>query len=28
MAKDIDRERSLMYWSGEFRVLGDVIRRR
>ncbi|MCG7840828.1 MAG: flavin reductase family protein [Methanomassiliicoccales archaeon] len=28
MAKDADREKSLMYWSGEFRVLGDVIRRR
>ncbi len=28
MAKEIDREKSLMYWSGEFRVLGDVIRRR
>ena len=28
MAKDVDREKSLMYWSGEFRVIGDVIRRR
>lgn len=28
MEKDADREKSLMYWSGEFRVLGDVIRRR
>jgi len=28
MAKDADRQKSLMYWSGEFRVLGDVIRRR
>lgn len=28
MTKDMDRENALMYWSGEFRVLGDVIRRR
>ncbi|NLX47491.1 MAG: flavin reductase family protein [Euryarchaeota archaeon] len=28
MAKEADREKSLMYWSGEFRVLGDIIRRR
>ncbi|OPX60689.1 MAG: Flavin reductase like domain protein [Methanomassiliicoccales archaeon PtaB.Bin134] len=28
MAKDADREKTLMYWSGEFRVLGDVIRKR
>jgi len=28
MAKDADRQKSLMYWSGEFRVLGDIIRRR
>jgi len=28
MAKDADREKSLMYWSGEFRLLGDVIRKR
>ncbi|HPD09044.1 MAG TPA: flavin reductase family protein [Methanomassiliicoccales archaeon] len=28
MAKGVDRERALMYWAGEFRVVGDVIRRR
>lgn len=28
MAKDVDREKSLMYWSGDFRVLGDVVRKR
>jgi flavin reductase (DIM6/NTAB) family NADH-FMN oxidoreductase RutF len=28
LAKSVDRERALMYWAGEFRVVGDVIRRR
>lgn len=28
MMKDLNRENTLMYWSGEFRVLGDIIRRR
>jgi flavin reductase (DIM6/NTAB) family NADH-FMN oxidoreductase RutF len=28
MENCVDRERALMYWAGEFRVLGDIIRRR
>lgn len=28
MENNIDRTRALMYWSGEFRVIGDIIRRR
>lgn len=28
MEESLDRGRALMYWAGEFRVLGDLIRRR
>ncbi|QLH74400.1 MAG: flavin reductase family protein [Methanomassiliicoccales archaeon] len=28
MEEGAPREKALMYWSGEFRVLGDIIRRR
>jgi flavin reductase (DIM6/NTAB) family NADH-FMN oxidoreductase RutF len=28
MENALDKEKVLMYWSGEFRVIGDIIRRR
>ena len=28
MENDLHREKALMYWAGEFRVIGDIIRRR
>ncbi|HSV42851.1 MAG TPA: flavin reductase family protein [Methanomassiliicoccales archaeon] len=28
MENTVERERALLYWAGEFRVVGDIIRRR